>query len=155
MPLRASERRRLPWYFASQMLQHLQRLDDPTVTFDIVQAGVLKGGRLDLEGALLLLPALNTLLSSTFEDHTLAAINAIAELARGFGQLIRSTRAMSKNMLGVDLSAEARLQRCQACYEQLSSMIPRLKSLAGSGGKLQTAALGMLATLRSEVELPA
>ena len=135
------------------MLKHLQRMDDPTVCFDIVKAGVLKGGRLDLECALVLLPTLDTLLASTYEDHTLAALGAVSDLILIFGQLIRNTRAMSKDMLGVDLSAEARQQRCQACYEQLSAMVPRLQELANGSGRTKEAARGVLGSLRTEIEL--
>ena len=35
-----------------KMLQHLQRLNDPVLSANIVQAGVLKGGRIDLESEL-------------------------------------------------------------------------------------------------------
>ena len=135
------------------MLQHLQRLDDPSVAVDVVRAGVLKGGRLDLECALVLLPTLDSLLSSTYEDHALAAIHAVSQLVLIFGQLIRNTRAIARDMLGVDLSAEARQQRCQACYEQFSAMLPRLRELALGSGRLQRAAAEVLESLRAELGL--
>ena len=53
-----------------KMLQHLQRIDDPSVAVDIVNAGVLTGGRLDLECAFVVLPLLDSLLGSTYEEHT-------------------------------------------------------------------------------------
>lgn len=136
-----------------KMLQHLNRLDDPSVAVDVVKAGVLKGGRLDLECALVLLPTLDTLLGSTFDDHALAAIEAVSQLVLIFGQLIRNTRAVAHDMLGVDLSAEARQQRCQACYEQFTSMLPRLRQLALGSGKLKRASGELLEVLVSEIGL--
>ena len=134
-----------------KMLQHLNRLEDPSVAVDVVKAGVLKGGRLDLECALVLLPTLDKLLGSTYDDHALAAIEAVSQLVLIFGQLIRNTRAISRDMLGVDLSAEARQQRCQACYEQFSAMLPRLRQLALGSGKLKRAASDAVDALRSEL----
>ena len=134
------------------MLQQLARLDEPSVVVDVVRAGVLKGGRLDLECAIVLLPTLDGLLASTYEDHALAAVQAVAQLVLIFGQLIRNTRAIARDMLGVDLSAEARQQRCQAAYEQLVAMLPRLRHLAQGGGpKVKGVAAEVLESFRTEL----
>ena len=132
-----------------KMLQHLQRIDDPSVAVDIVNAGVLTGGRLDLECALVVLPLLDSLLGSTYEEHTLAALQAVSQVVASFGPLIRNTRALARDTLGVDLSAEARQQRCQACFEQLAAMVPRLRQLAAGKGKAKYAAKSLLVELRS------
>ena len=137
----------------AQMLQYLQRLDDPSVAVDVVKAGVLKGGRLDLECALVLLPTLDNLLASTYEAHAIAALEAVSQLVLIFGQLIRNTRAIARDMLGVDLSAEARQQRCQACYEQFLAMVPRLRQLALGSGNLKRAAAELLESLDHELGL--
>ena len=83
------------------MLQHLQRLDDPGAV-DILRAGVLRGGKLDLECALLLLPTLTTLLQSRYEDHALVAVSAVSQLVLVFGQFIRNTRVIARDAVGVD-----------------------------------------------------
>ena len=135
------------------MLQHLQQMDDPCVCFDIVNAGIVKGGRLDLECALVLLRLLDSLLYSRAADHTLAALSAMTDLVQSFGQLIRSARSVSRDQLGVDLSAEARRDRCQAFYEKLAAMHPRVCELARSGaGDVQRAAIQVLEKLRAEVD---
>jgi hypothetical protein len=136
-----------------KMLHLLQRLDDPVVTADILNAGILKGGRLDLECALVLLPSLDSLIGSTYEDHVRAGLGAVSQLTLIFGQLIRNTRAIARDMLGVDLSAEARQQRCQAAYEQFNAMLPKLRSLASCRGALQRQALDVMQLLRTELEL--
>ena len=137
------------------MLLRLRQLDDPSLSVDIVKAGVLQG-RLDLECALVLLPTLDGLLVSTYEAHALAALNAVSQLVLIFGQLIRNTRAIARDMLGVDLSAEARQQRCQACYEQFTAMVPRLRKLGTSGSReLRAAANEVLESMRAELAIGA
>ena len=136
-----------------KMLQHLARLNDPSISVDIVRADVVKGGKLDLESALVLLPILHQLLSSTYEEHAEAAIKATSQLCALFGPLIRSTRAIARDMLGVDLSAEARQQRCQACYEHFAAMVPRLQELARAKGLLKEPARDALSSMRSELEI--
>ena len=138
-----------------QMLQYLQRLDTPSA-LDIVRSGVLtQGGRLDLECALALMPTLAALLQSTYDEHVVAAVEAVSHLLLTFGHLISSTRAIGRDMLGVDLSAEARQQRCQACYEHFAALVPRVRELStGSGGKLaQKPALELLQALHGELGL--
>jgi len=135
------------------MLHRLQQLDDPSVTIDLVRTGIVKGGRLDLECALVLLPMLASLLDSTYEDSSLVAIEAISQLSLIFGPLIKSTRAVAKDMLGVDLSAEARQQRCQAAFEYFAGLIPKLKKLAEMGGLLSRMANELLETLSTQIGL--
>ena len=48
----------------------------------------------------MLLPMLASLLDSTYEDSSLVAIEAISQLSLIFGPLIKSTRAVAKDMLG-------------------------------------------------------
>ena len=130
--------------FPFQMLQHVERLDDQSVSVDLLRSGIVRSGRLDLEAALVLLPILGGILFSTYEEHALVAIDALAELLRIFGQLIKNTRAAAQDMLGVDLSAEARLQRCQAAFEHFASSVPRLQALAATGGSVGVAATALL-----------
>ena len=78
-----------------------------------------------------------------------AALQAVSQVVASFGPLIRNTRALARDTLGVDLSAEARQQRCQACYEQLAAMVPRLRQLAAGKGKAKYAAKSLLVELRS------
>ena len=135
------------------MLQYLQDLNDPRVTVDLIRAGVVKGGRIDLECALVLLPLLADLLKANVDEPILVAVEALAQLSLIFGPLIRSTRAVAKEMLGVDLSAEARRQRCQAAFEHFASFLPRVKLLASSGGDKGRAAEDLLKAFRDQLAL--
>jgi hypothetical protein len=131
------------------MLLHLQRLDDPSVAVDVVKAGVVRGGRFDLECALALLPMLDGLLASTYDEHALAALAAVSQIVVTFGALIRDSR-VARDTLGVDLSAEARQQRCQACHELLRAMLPRLRQMKGREG-VGSAPAELCERLRAEV----
>lgn len=88
------------------MLQHLQLLDDPSVTIDLVRAGIVCGGGIDLECATVLLPQLATLVSSSYEDTAIDAMQALAQLSNTFGPLIKSTRAAAKNVLGGERTSQ-------------------------------------------------
>jgi len=138
-----------------KMLQYLQRLDSPSA-LDIIRSGMLtQGGRLDLECALVLIPTLATLLQSTYDEHIVVAVEAVLHILHTFGQLISTTRAIARDMLGVDLSAEARQQRCQACYEHFAALIPRVRELStGKVGQLaKQPALELLQALHDELGL--
>jgi len=136
-----------------QMLQRLQQLEDPSVTYDVVAAGIIKGASIDLECVLVLLPLLMSLLDSTYEDVVLTAMRAVSHLSLSFGPLIKNTRGVAQDMLGVDLNAEARRQRCQAAYEHFSGLIPRLKRIAPARGSLGSTAKDLLATLSAQLDL--
>ena len=136
-----------------RMLQQLAKLDDPSLSVDILRADILRGGRLDLEGALELLPILSSLLASTYEEHALASVRAASQLSLIFGPLIKSTRAITRDRLGVDLSAEARQQRCQAAYEHFAAMGPRLQELARFSGPLREPSREALQNFKSQLDL--
>ena len=72
------------------MLQRLQQLEDPSVTYDVVAAGIIKGASIDLECVLVLLPLLTSLLDSTYEDIVLTAMRALSHLSLSFGPLIKN-----------------------------------------------------------------
>lgn len=136
-----------------KMLQHLGRLDDPSIAVDVVRADILRAGRIDLECALELLSILRPLLGSTYEEHALAALRAVSQLSLIFGPLIKSTRAIARDKLGVDLSAEARQQRCQACYEHFLAMRPRLVELSHVSGPLREPSRECLHNFKKELDI--
>lgn len=56
-----------------------------------------------------------------------AVVKSFTELCEGFGELIRSTRAVSVG--GVDFSREERLRKCNACHAVLERLKGRLDGL--------------------------
>jgi hypothetical protein len=132
------------------MLHQLQRLDDASIVVDLLKAGIVKGAKIDLDCALVLLPPVISLLQSDYDEHNLAAIEGLTQFVLIFGQLIRNTRTVKKDMLGVDLSAEARQQRCQAAFEHLASVVPMLQKCC-SRDTLRQPATELLGALQSEL----
>ena len=140
----------------AQMLLHLQKSNDPALAVNLIkQGGILRSGRLDLECALVLLPTLRSLLESRYNSYVVAAIHAFSELALMFGHLISNTRAIAKDKLGVDLSGEARQQRCQAAFEHFADVLPRVQELAAhqKTSEESPAALKLISVLRAQLGL--
>ena len=136
-----------------EALAQLQRLDDLALAADIVRSGALKDTRLDLECATNLLSTLRALLDSSFEDYQRASVAATSQLSHTFGPLIRSTRSVSPDQLGVNLSAEARVKRCDAAYAQFAALAPRLQQLAEGRSPLGRPAADLLAQLKGQLDL--
>jgi hypothetical protein len=66
--------------------------------------------------------------NSPVSGHVVAAVvKTFTDLCEGFGELIRSTRALSVG--GVDLSREERLRKCNACHAVLERLKGRLDGL--------------------------
>ena len=82
---------------------------------------------------------------SQFDQHQIAALQALQSLLASFGGLITATREAALNKsLGVDLSREERRQRCDACYEPSLALKPHARRLAADGGKAQPLAAELL-----------
>jgi len=132
-----------------KMFVHLLQVNDSVISADILRAGVLQSSTLDLECASLVLASLIPLLSSREEDRQYIALEAIASLLHQFGPLIHSSLAVVPDAVGVDLSAEARQQRCQACYARFSEIRPLVDSMMGTAGRVRSAAANVRALMHS------
>ena len=128
------------------MLQQLSEAFEPAVCADLVRAIILRTCSLDLEGASLVLPALALLLHH--EGHQLLALEALAQLTDTFGPLITANRAVAQDVTGVDLSAEARQQRCQACFEQFSRIRTLLQRFSAESGPAGASAASLRVKLQ-------
>ena len=135
------------------MLVQLRQVDDVSVCADLMRAGILQSGTLDLEGASLVLLVLAPLLASTKEDHQLVALEAVSSLLLNFGPLIRSNRSIVPGAVGVDLSAEARQQRCQACFERFVEIRASLDRLSASEGRVGVTAASLRTKMQNELQL--
>lgn len=102
----------------SDALQH--SVGNLSILADFFDAVELKGNGLNLDSCVKLLPILEAMIShSTLysSEHVMyATLKSLASLAEGYGELIRNTRATIIVSGGVDLSREARLNKCNACY---------------------------------------
>lgn len=135
------------------MFVHLRQLDNTAVCADLMRAGVLQCGALDLECASLVLSALLPLLESPEEDYQLIALEATSTLLQQFGALIHTHRAIVADAVGVDLSAEARQQRCQACFERFEAVWSSSAHLLSSAARVRSAAANLRAQLHSILQI--
>ena len=103
-----------------------------TTLADFFMAVELRGNGLSLDACVRLLPVLESMVSTTEgwrSEHVMyAAFRSFVSLADAFGELIRSTRALIV-VGGVDLSREARLNKCNACHAVFYRVGNRLEQL--------------------------
>jgi hypothetical protein len=128
-----------------ETLDHLQTLADAmkynnlqniSILSDFFSAIELKNQNLTLDACLKLLPiiedllqASNQLKTSTNEVILYTVFKSLTSMLAAFGELIRSTRAtMSVGNMGgmVDLTREARLNKCNVCYDVFSRVKGRV-----------------------------
>mmetsp|Transcript_1410 Transcript_1410/g.2299 ORF Transcript_1410/g.2299 Transcript_1410/m.2299 type:complete len:948 (-) Transcript_1410:20-2863(-) len=129
-----------------EAIEHLTILSDAVphnganlVTLaDFFNAIELKGNGLSLDSCMSLLPILEQMLLTsdgwTSEHITFAIFRSLSSLAHSFGELIRSTRSIitagGPAAGGVDLSREARLNKCNTChavFSRTSDCIPMVQ----------------------------
>ncbi|VDH91633.1 katanin p80 WD40 repeat-containing subunit B1 [Mytilus galloprovincialis] len=108
---------------------------DPSVIVDLLNVLNLKTGLWNLDLCSSLLPQVKDLLNSKYESHAEAACNALKIILRNFGPVIKSN-ITSAPSIGVDLSREERIQKCNACYNFLSEIRITLEKKQSVSGKL-------------------
>merc|ERR1711871_1290851 len=108
------------------------------VLADFLQAIELKGNGLNLDACVSLLPIFESIISKCMRiEHVIkAAVNSTTMLLEAFGDLIVQTRAI--NVMGVDLSREERLKKCNRCWDSLCGIRKKLDILNRQYGKKQT-----------------
>ncbi|XP_052061329.1 katanin p80 WD40 repeat-containing subunit B1-like isoform X2 [Mytilus californianus] len=108
---------------------------DPSVIVDLLNVLNLKTGLWNLDLCSSLLPQVKDLLNSKYESHAEAACHALKIILRNFGPVIKSN-ITSAPSIGVDLSREERIQKCNACYNFLSEIRITLEKKQSVSGKL-------------------
>eukprot|EP00898_Chlorokybus_atmophyticus_P002757 jgi/Chlat1/3482/Chrsp23S08820 len=126
----------------------MQKIAEHSVLVDVVSMLVQKPDIFTLEITAAMLPLLVDLLSNTrHERYLLVGISAASMLLNSFGSVISSTRYASPSV-GVDLMAEARLERCTSCHESFIAMQAQLERLSRQGGELSKEAKKLLASIK-------
>jgi hypothetical protein len=118
----------------------LNNLQNIFVLTDFFLAMNFQNQNLNLDSCVKILPLLEDMLAMTSNSSLspsagnntemviFAAYKSLVSLATAFGELIRSTRSMiSIGAAGVDLSREARLTKCNVCYEIFSRARARME----------------------------
>jgi len=103
--------------------------NDLVALSDFLSAADLKCGGLNLDACTKLLPLFESMLNECMHlPHVvLAAVSSTAMLCSAFGDLIRQTRAAV--VVGVDLSREERLRKCNSCHASLFRIRKRLEAV--------------------------
>jgi len=119
--------------------------DDSTVV-DILSVLVHKPSLFNLDIAQMLLPTLERLIGAKFESHVARGIETVALLVMSFSRIILETRAAHFNV-GIDLVAEERRKKCDACFASLSRIRPSVAALSKRPGKAGSSARELYSSL--------
>lgn len=109
------------------------KLPDYSVQADVIGILMDKIGIFTLDIFSCLLPVLVGLLKSKTERHVTVSLELLFKLVKIFGPLVYSTISTS-SMVGVNLQAEQRLERCKQCYNHLQKIRQSLPLLIRNGG---------------------
>jgi len=102
---------------------------------DFLASLELVGGiiqKLSLDGCTLLAPILERLCSEGPDGVCISGIRAVISLCEVYGDLIRSTRSVlttGVRPVGVDISRDERLRKCNVCHHALERVFMRIDSL--------------------------
>lgn len=101
-----------------------------TTLADFFDSVELRGNGLSLDACVLMLPVLDQMIATSESwnsEHVICStFKSLTSLASAFGELIRTTRATIRVAGGVDLSREARLNKCNACHDIFSRVHSRI-----------------------------
>eukprot|EP01039_Chlorochromonas_danica_P002300 gene2300-2519_t len=118
-----------------QGLADAMKLNNPqqvVLLGDFFSAVELKTGLISLDACVKILPILNDMLSNSTSWHNanviFGAYKSLTSLLECFGELIRNTRSVIVAG-GVDLTREARLNKCNACHAIFVQARSRLETL--------------------------
>jgi hypothetical protein len=108
--------------------------NDLVALSDFLSAADLKTDGLNLDACTKLLPLFESMLNECMHlPHVIkATVDSTAMLCNAFGDLIRQTRAAV--VVGVDLSREERLRKCNSCHASLFRIRKRLEAVMRAYG---------------------
>lgn len=116
-----------------QSMKSSQQGQNLFILSDFFAAMNLQHQHLTLDACVKILPILDDMLlacnqNKSSEQVVFAAYKSLVSLALAFGELIRSTRSsISIGQKGVDLSREARLEKCNICYDVFQKARQRIE----------------------------
>ncbi|KAJ6790587.1 katanin p80 WD40 repeat-containing subunit B1-like protein [Iris pallida] len=117
------------------LISAMENMSDHAVSADVVSVLMEKSDVVTLDICTSLLPLLTSLLGSKMDRHLGISVEMLLKLVKIFGPVIHSTITAGP-MVGVDLQAEQRLERCNICFIELEKMKHMLPSLIKRGGYL-------------------
>ncbi len=112
---------------AKETLDILSKLNDASVVVDVLNSLLTSSvtATFTLDVCITLLPLLQDLLSSQYEEYVVTSLKTVQLLATSFGNLIKSTLEAPPSG-GVDLSREERTEKCKMCLAAFRSIKTKL-----------------------------
>jgi len=92
-------------------IQHVQQLNDTSISVDFIKQAVKKEKDLTLDLCVGVLPVVRHILTSSYESHLIVGLEATATIWHAFGDLITKTLATKSHV--VDVSLEDRKDKCR------------------------------------------
>ncbi|XP_031493629.1 katanin p80 WD40 repeat-containing subunit B1 homolog KTN80.4-like isoform X1 [Nymphaea colorata] len=117
----------------------MEKMSDYSVHADVISVLMEKFDAVTLDICACMLPLLTGLLCSKFDRHVSVSLDMLVKLVRTFGPVIHST-VSGPALVGVDLHAEERLERCNQCFAELQKIKQCLTSILRKGGLMSRAA---------------
>ncbi|ONK64030.1 uncharacterized protein A4U43_C07F21380 [Asparagus officinalis] len=117
------------------LISALEKMSDHAVSADVVSVLIDKSDIVTLDICTILLPLLTSLLGSDMDRHLTVSMEMLLKLVRVFGPVIHST-VSGPPLVGVDLEAENRLERCNLCFIELEKIKHVIPSLTRRGGSI-------------------
>ncbi|KAJ6842532.1 katanin p80 WD40 repeat-containing subunit B1-like protein [Iris pallida] len=117
------------------LISAMEKMSDDAVSADIISVLMEKSDVVTLDICTSLLPLLTSLLGSKMDRHLGISVEMLLKLVKIFGPVIHSTITAGP-MVGVDLQAEQRLERCNLCFVELEKMKHMLPFLIKRGGSI-------------------
>eukprot|EP00803_Ostreobium_quekettii_P002702 evm.model.scf_775.5 EVM.evm.TU.scf_775.5 scf_775:43867-49059(+) len=115
-------------------LRAAQRCGDTSVVTDLLDAVGAKNGVFSLELIPDVVPSIDELVISQHQKYRETALATLSTLLRNFGPIIHETTSSTLGSLGVDLSFEQRLEKCNSAKMSLQELVPKLEKLESRQG---------------------
>jgi hypothetical protein len=141
----------------TKAIQHCLDMDDDALLVDVLNGSQPKlHTHVSVDDALDLLPAIQRLIDSEYEDYLLAGLTAASSVLKAVGHIMRETAAAANQGMfrgGVDVHFEERQERCEQLSEALLALRPRLDELLGGKGRSSQLAIRVSKALARAVGL--
>ncbi|KAL9258137.1 Katanin p80 WD40 repeat-containing subunit B1 homolog KTN80.3-like protein [Drosera capensis] len=129
----------------------MEKMADHGVIADVISFLTEKTDAVTLDICTVILPLLASLLESDKDRHLAVSLDMLVKLVRVFGSVIYSALS-APSLVGVDIEAETRLERCNLCYVELEKVKRCLPLLMRRGGSVAKSAQELNLALNASQE---
>jgi len=124
------------------LFDSVKRSGDPAVTVDVLRALMERkggaAGAFTLDTTMIILPLLQKLFVSQYEEYVELAMRVCSMLAKTFSSVISENVKAPPTSGLIDISREERVKKCNECFEQFLLCQESLKAVETKwGGRLQ------------------